>query len=66
MAAYKIKYQRVTENEVVIEADSQEEAVEKFTNGEYFGEHEVMCLGEDVEAVIKTKEDPAFQLSFGF
>ena len=66
MQAFKIKYQKITENEVIIEASSKEEAIEKFESGEYFGEHEVQCLGEEIESVKKTAEDPMYQLSFGF
>lgn len=66
MKAYKIQFQKVTENEVVIEADSKEEAMLKFHTGDYFGERVVEDLGSEVVTMEESEDVASFQLSFGF
>lgn len=64
--AYKIQFQRVTENEVVIEAESREEALLKFETGDFFGDRETDDLGQELVTMEESDDSPAFQLSFGF
>lgn len=64
--AYKIKFQRVTENEVVIEANSQQEALLKFEIGDFFGDRETDDLGQEVVMVEESEDSPSHQLTFGF
>ena len=64
--AFKIQFQKVTENEVVIEANSKEEALMKFETGDYFGERKVFDLGQELVTMEESEDSPAFQLSFGF
>ena len=64
--AFKIQFQKVTENEVVIEASSKEEALYKFETGDFFGERSIADLGQELVTMEESSDDPVFQLSFGF
>lgn len=64
MVKYKIKYERTALHEMIVEANSVEEAKKKYEDFDVISDYEVHGINEEIQSIQEVKENKLYECNW--